>query len=75
MFIEFDTSVGTIRGELIPSELDTWEVRLDEDNTNKLLQRYDDFEGLWANTLTSWVEIEFSDDFHGCPEYKYRLIE
>ena len=76
--IEFETSKGICTGYYIVNDLGHEELSLDPESVIILTSLFPAYYGAYIHSLNrDWVEIDLSEKYDGCPEYKIynRVIE
>ena len=69
--IEFETSQGLCTGYYFVNELGHEELSMEPDSIVILTALYPDYYGTYINALNrDWVDIDLSEKYNGCPEYK-----
>lgn len=76
--IEFETSRGLCTGYYTTNELGHEELEMEPDSIIILTSLFPAYYGAYINSLNrDWVEIDLSEKYDGCPEYKIfnRVVE
>jgi len=69
--IEFETSRGLCTGYYTTNELGHEELTVDPDSLIILSSLFPSYYGAYINSLNrDWVDIDLSEKYDGCPEYK-----
>lgn len=69
--IEFETSQGLCTGYYFVNDLTHQELSMEPDSILILTSLYPEYTGAYLKTSNrDWVEIDLSEKYKGCPEYK-----
>jgi len=69
--IDFETSRGLCTGYYTTNELGHEELTMEPESIIILTSLFPSYYGVYINALNrSWVDIDLSEKYDGCPEYK-----